>query len=132
MTPEKFNPPAAARTRVPLVILQYLGSYLLGILTCVLFTPVDLVLAGKALWPFYPFAVIGFFLYYFYLDPQYVFGPATTYWLVGSIGLAPLVFEVAAYFRRSPRLRAWRPLWIGFPLGFIGTLGVFYTAAASI
>jgi hypothetical protein len=115
MTPGTFNPPAAARTRVLLVILQYLGSYLLGIVTCVLFTPVDLVLAGKALWPFYPFAVIGFFLYYFYLDPQYVFGPATTYWLVGSIGLVPLVFEVAAYFRRSPRLRAWRPLWIGLP-----------------
>ena len=132
MTKEAFDPPAMARTRVLLVILQYLGSYLLGILSCVLFTPADLVLAGKELWPFYPFAVIGFLIYYFYLEPQYVFGHAITYWLVASIGLVTLVFEPAVYFRRSLRLRAWRPLWIGFPLGFVGTLGVFYTAAASI
>lgn len=132
MTTETFDPPATGRRRVLLLLLQYLGAYLLGILTCVLFTPVDLVLAGKALWPFYPFAVIGFILYYFYLAPQHVFGPATTYWLVGSIGLVPFGFELAVYFSRNPRLRVWRPLWIGFPIGFVGALGVFYTAAASI
>ncbi|MGF1678509.1 MAG: hypothetical protein ACFCUX_04870 [Candidatus Methylacidiphilales bacterium] len=132
MTTEKFDPPAKARRRVLLLILQYLGAYLLGILTCILFTPVAFVLAGKALWPFYPFAVIGFLLYYFYLAPQHVFGPAATYWLAGSIGLVPFVLEAAVYFSRSPRLRAWRPMWIGFPIGFVGTLGVFYTAAASI
>ena len=132
MTTETFDPPATGRRRVLLSILQYLGAYLLGILSCVLFTPVDLVLAGKALWPFYPFAVIGFFLYYFYLAPQYVFGPAITYWLVGSIGLVPFVLQLALYFSRISRLRAWRPLWIGFPIGFVGTLGVFYTVVASI
>lgn len=49
-----------------------------------------------------------------------------------AVGLLPLALEAMAYFLGSRRLRAWRSLWIGFPLGFVGTLGVYYTAAASI
>ena len=48
------------------------------------------------------------------------------------VRLEPKVMEVLVYFIKSRRLRAWRPLWIGFPIGFVGTLGVYYTAAASI
>jgi hypothetical protein len=133
MKPETLDMPKPAKRRVLRAILKYLGCYLLGILACIILTPVDLILAGKALWPLYPvLAPIGFFFYYFYLTPQYVFGSVTSYWLVGLIALIPVLFETAAFFWRAPRLRSWRPLWMGFPIGFLGTLGVYYTAAASI
>ena len=118
-----------------LAILKYVGAYLLGIVTCVLFTPVELELAGVVLWPFYGvFSVIGFFLFYLYLSKAYLpfGGSGFAYCLLFSIGFIPVVFEVVAYFARMRHLRGWRPLWIGFPIGFVGTLGVFYTAAASI
>ncbi len=121
--------------KVVLAILLYVGSYVLGIAACVLFTPVKLELAGAVLWPFYPvLAPIGFFLFYFYLSGAYLpFGGAgTSYWIFFSIGFVPLVFEVVAYFVRLPVLRACRPLYVGFPIGFVGTLGVYYSAAASI
>jgi len=120
---------------VLLAILKYVASYFLGITACLLLTPAELDLAGVALWPYYPvFAVIGFFLFYFHLSSSYLpFGGAGFgYWLLFSIGLIPIAFEPIAFFARTPRLNAWRPLWIGFPIGFVGTLGVFYTAAASI
>ena len=44
----------------------------------------------------------------------------------------PFMMELLAYFLGSRSVLAWRPLWIGFPAGFVGTLGVYYTAAASI
>jgi hypothetical protein len=100
--------------------------------TCVLVTPADLVLAGGPVWPFYPLAFLGFIAYYLHLLPQYVFGPASTYWLVGSLGLIPVLFEVTAWLSHNRDLRPWRPLWLGFPIGFLGTLGVYYTFAASI
>mgnify|MGYP001045993833 CR=1 FL=1 len=115
------------------LLLKYLGAYLLGIAVCVLLTPADLVLAGRALWPYYPaFAVFGFFLFYSTLPPQYVFGPDLGYWLVYSIGLIAVVIGLTLPLGPLRRLRPLRPLLIGFPIGFIGTLGVFYTAAASI
>lgn len=114
-------------------ILKYLGAYLLGIVACILLTPVEFVLAGKALWPLYPvFAVIGFFLYYFYLTPTYVTGSAQSFWLLGAIGFMPLVYAAICICKRKAVLRSWRPLLIAFPIGFVGTLGGYYTAAASI
>ena len=121
--------------KVLLAILKYVGSYVLGIAACVLFTPVELELAGVVLWPYYPvFAAIGFFLFYLYLSSAYLpfGGSGASYWLLFSIGFVPVVFEAAAHFVRMPSFRACRPLWIGFPIGFAGTLGVYYTAAASI
>jgi hypothetical protein len=85
------------------------------------------------MWPWYPvFAVVGFFLFFFYLSPPYTFSSDLGHWLIFSIGLIPVVSEAAVYFVGTPRVRAWRPLWIGFPIGFVGTLGVYFTAAASI
>ena len=133
MKPEPTDLPKPTKRRVWKAVLTYLGCYLLGIVACILLTPVDLVLAGKALWPLYPvLAPVGFFLYYVYLTPPYVFGSVTSYWMAGSIALIPILFEIAVRFWRAPRVRSWRPLWIGFPVGFLGTLGVYYTAAASI
>jgi hypothetical protein len=113
-------------------IPRYVLSYLLGIVICVVLTPADPNLVGVALWPWYPvLAVIGFFLF-FYLSPAYALGSGVGYWLAFSIGLIPFVSEAAVYWAGRPRLRVWRPLWIGFPIGFVGTLGVYFTAAASI
>lgn len=113
------------------VISSYVGAYLLGILTCVLLTPAEVTLAGVSMWPLYPgFACVGFFLYFLYLSPPYA--PWTGYWLPLSLALLPVVAEVAVHFLGGKRVKAWRPLWVGFPIGFVGTLGVYYTAAASI
>ena len=121
--------------RVLLEILKYFGSYVLGIASCIFFTPVKLELAGAALWPYYLlFAAVGFILFYLYLEGAYLpyGGAGTSYWLLFVIGIVPFVFEVVAYIARMPQFRACRPLWFGFPIGFVGTLGVYYTAAASI
>ena len=87
------------------------------------------------LWFLYPIlAPIGLLLFYFYLEGAYLpfGGKGLIYWFFFTVGFVPFVMEVLAYLSRSRRLRAWRPLWIGFPIGFVGTLGVYYTAAASI
>jgi hypothetical protein len=118
-----------------LSVLKYVGSYILGTVACVLFTPAELEIAGVVLWPYYlVFAAIGFFLFYLYLSNAYLpfGGSGASYWVLFSIGFVPLVSEVALHFARMASFRACRPLWIGFPIGFVGTLGVYYTAAASI
>ncbi len=112
-------------------VWQYVGSYLLGILTCILLTPVELTLAGAVLWPFYGFAVIGVPLYLL-LTPEYVWGSASAYWWGATISLIPLLFEIGLRLTRRPSLSRWRPWWIAFPLGFLGTLGIYYTVGASI
>ncbi len=87
------------------------------------------------LWILYPvLAPIGFFLFYLYLEGAYLpyGGEGPSYWSYVAVGLVPIAMEVLALLLRSRQVRAWRPLWIGFPIGFVGTLGVYYTAAASI
>lgn len=87
------------------------------------------------LWFVYPIlAPVGFLLFYLYLEGAYLpfGGIGLSYWIYFSIGFVPVLMEILAYLMGSPRLRRWRPLWIGFPIGFVGTLGVYYTAAASI
>lgn len=114
--------------------LGYAGAYLLGIITCVVVTPVELSLSGVPLWILYPpLALVGVLAFYLNLPTAYLpFGNGPLYWLVCSIGLVPVAFEIAVYVGAARSLVAWRPLWIAFPIGFIGTLGVYYTAAASI
>jgi hypothetical protein len=113
--------------------MEYLGAYLAGVLACVLVTPVEPVLVGFPLWPYYPLlAIIGFFLFYLHLPPQYVFGSGIAYTLVYSIGLLSVVLGLAVHFGPLRRIRVLSPFLIGFPIGFVGTMGVFYTAAASI
>ena len=129
-------PPSGPRSKrkssLLLAILKYIGSYLLGIIMGIAFTPAEISLAGAPVWLFYPLAFLGFIAYYLYLSPQYVFGVASSYWLVGTIGLIPMLFELAAWRTADRGLSVWRPLWFGLPIGFLGTLGVYYSLAASI
>ena len=118
-------------------ILKYLGAYCLGMIACVAFTPVQMDIGGGnvPLWIFYPIlAPIGYILFYLYLEGAYLpfGGKGSSYWFYVTIGLVPFVMEAMAYLLGTRRLSAFRPLWIGFPIGFVGTLGVYYTAAASI
>ena len=120
----------------PPEFLKYLGAYLLGIIASIALTPADMNMGGHVpLWFLYPIlAPIGFLLFYVYLEGAYLpfGGQGPTFWCYFSVGLVPFALEITAYFLPSRRLRRWRPLWIGFPIGFVGTLGVYYTAAASI
>ena len=116
-------------------ILKYLGAYLLGIISSIALTPAEMNLGGAPLWLLYPIlAPIGYLLFYFYLEGAYLpfGGKGLSYWLYCVVGLVLFVMELLAYLLGSRSLLAWRPLWIGFPMGFVGTLGVYYTAAASI
>jgi len=118
--------------KVLLVILKHLGCYLLGILACVLLTPVEFVLAGMPLWHLYPLLSVIFYFLYFTLDPADTFGPGGLHWLVIGLGLTPVVLGVAAHFSPLRRLRFLSPLLISFPIGFLGTFSVYLNAAASI
>ena len=111
--------------------VRFLGCYLLGILCCVAFTSVDMNLAGVPLWVAYPFfAPLGFVAFIFMLTPGYTFG-GQGHWLMCAFGASPILCEIAAWLW-SPKLGAWRPLWIGFPIGFVGAAGVYFAAAQSI
>ena len=132
MTLETVSAGAARKAKVLRIALSYAISYLLGIVTCVLFTPVNMTLAGFHLWPLYPFiAVIGYFLFYL-LEPQYVFGATFGYWAVFSLGLLFPAVGIAVHFIPRKRFLWWGPTLVLFAFGFIGTMGVFYTAAQTI
>lgn len=114
-------------------VLTYLGYYFLGIVSCVVFTPVDAVLAGTVIWPYFPlFAPFGFVAFYSSLPSQYVFGATVIYWVICIAGPLFILLGLAATLRPLRQLKSWRPFLIGFPLGFVGTLGCFYAIAASI
>ena len=112
---------------------QYFLCYLAGIIACVIFTPVELVLLNAPMWLFFvPFAPIGYFFFYFDLPPQYVFGSNIFYWSIYVSGIVLVSIGFASGVALKGRLRPWRPVMIGFPIGFVGTLGLYYTAASSI
>ena len=116
-------------------VLKLLAAYLLGIVVCVTLTPVSVELAGVKLWLYFPgLAAPGYFLFYFYLEGPYLPESAASlaYWLWFAVGLTPIVAELAAFFLRRSSWKSWRPIWIGGPIGFVGTLGVYFTAAASV
>ena len=133
MTAESQSSFVAGTKRVLVAAMKYLGFYFLGIAACILFTPVELVLAGKPLWPLYPvLSAIFFILFYLDSPPPYVFGRTFVYWLISSLGVILVLLGAGSYLNVLRRLRAFRPFLIGFPVGFVGTLSVYYHAAASI
>ena len=116
-------------------IARYLGAYLLGIVVGVIATPAELILVGQPLWPWYPvFALPGYVLFYYYLAGGYLpFASAgLAFWTYYLVGLLPFLLGAWTVLRKPAWARTWRPLWIAFPIGFIGTMGVYYTAAASV
>jgi hypothetical protein len=85
------------------------------------------------MWLFFvPFAPIEYFFFYFDLPPQYVFGSNIFYWSIYVSGIVLVSIGFASGVALKSRLRPWRPVMIGFPIGFVGTLGLYYTAASSI
>ena len=113
--------------------LRFLGFYLLGIVACILLTPVEIDPIGRPDWlVFVPFAVFGYALFYTSLTPEYVFGAGPAYWTVYVLGLAGVLGGAMAIFAREGRFRRWAAPLIGISLGFIGTLGVYYTILASV
>lgn len=131
--------PPSAKSSIAVLgreLVKFLGAYLLGIVLCVALTPVEMTLGGDApLWIAYPIlAPVGYPLFYFYLDGAYLpfGGIGPSYWTYFIIGLLPIGIEGLTYLSQWRGARVWRACWLGFPMGFVGTLGVYYTAAASI
>ena len=116
-------------------ISRYFGAYLLGIIAGILFSPADIILAGQWLLLHY---VIGGLLGFIFVIYCAIFSPEFVFWFyLITVGFLPL--WVRLYFRFSrkteeqiTRLMIFRPLWITFPLGFLGTLGVYAAALESI
>ena len=127
------NEGASRPRRAAAHIGGFLLAYLLGIALAVALTPAELVLAGRSLWSSdIALAIPGQFAFYLYLPGSRAINLDVGYWLLFGIGLLPLLIGVASRFPAARRLLPWQPLWVGFPVGFVGTVGVYYTAAASI
>ena len=130
--PENTRPSSLRRFAV--VGGRYLIAYLAGILLCVLLTPASIMLVSYPIAILYPFlAVVGVPLFYLCLSgPYYPYGgEGLAFMLMYSVGFIPIAMELAVL--ALPRhVRGYRPIWIGTPVGFVGTLGIYYTAAASV
>ena len=116
--------------RLALVLSQYLGAYLLGIVACMMATPAEWVLAGIPLLPFYIIAALPFF----FLWPVLVVNESGELYLpwMWGIALAPFTGELVAFLTKKRAVRVWRPLWIGFPIGFVGSFAVYWAGHLSI
>ena len=111
---------------------RYRLAYLLVILLAVALSPAELALAGRPLWPWYPLlAVPGVLAFYSGFSPDSA-GSAPGLWLAFGVGLVPVLLGLATRLPFAKPLRPLHPLWIGLPIGFVGTVGVYYAAAASI
>jgi uncharacterized Tic20 family protein len=118
--------------------LKYFGAYLLGMVACVLYCTfladlpdgiginglVELIAAT-------PYAVMGLYFFFATLFTEF-FDLIRDQGGVLLLLLLPFMCEGIARRRRSLSFRAWRPLWIGFPLGFLGTLGIYWMAIVSM
>lgn len=114
---------------------QYVAAYLVGVASSVALTPAELELAGTVIWPYYLLlSVLGYVAFYFLLNDAYLpFGAAgSAYWLIFIVGLVPIACELCGRIFRSRIVLSFRPLWLAFPIAFVGTVGVYYAAAMSI
>ena len=53
-------------------------------------------------------------------------------WWVLPILLLPFLCEVLTRFQGRTVSASWRPFWIGFPVGFLGTIGIYWEALKSL
>lgn len=107
------------------------GSYLLGILLSAMMTDAEFVLAGKNLLPWYVcMSPIGFALWFLCAIQNFP-SPPFAMWSVFVVLLIPIVCELLSFFNVKI-IRLARVLWIGFPVGFVGTLGVYWAGSLSI
>ena len=116
--------------------LKYFGAFLLGILAALLLTGSAENLA-EGLTGFDEIAAVVFYvipgLYAFFtfliLEFPDLFIQA---WWASLILLIPFVCEALALLQRPSTLDPWRPVWIGFPVGFLGTTGICWQALSSL
>ena len=113
--------------------LHYLLPYLSGIFTAIVFTPVEFNLVGVALWWVYPIvAVPAFILWFFELIPRALLGPDLLFLLPYLLSFVSIVCGLAAHFDPLRRYQNLGPALIAFPIGFVGTAGVYLISMASI
>jgi len=118
--------------RVLLTLLKYFGCYLLGIFLCVILTDAEFVLAGLWLLPAYVLlSVVGCFLWFVSAFQALPSIPFEMWWVLLMLAM-PCVGETLAYRYRGSNLRNWRPMWFGLPVGFVGTLGIYWVGSLSI
>ena len=112
---------------------DYLFPYIGGIVAAIVFTPVEHSLAGVELWFIYPiFAVPAFVLFSFAFQPLSLFSFDGLFLLFYAASLVTILFGVAAHFASLHHYRKLAPALVAFPLGFIGTVGVYFIAMSSI
>ena len=114
--------------------LKFFAAYFLGIIFCLVLTPAEAGLAGVWLWPAYLMAPVGVLLSAVLLwqGNDLSFGNDILSLVLWFMLLSPCILECIHFvWHESPSGR-WRWLWVGFPIGFIGTLGIFFAAQLSI
>lgn len=141
MSDNPFSPPidpgksTPTRKRLPKAlkgIFRYLAAYLSGILACVLLTEAEVFLAGKNLLPWYVlFSPIGVALWCIAAFQSLPSVPFELGWALGML-LSPCVGEAIVHINDVQPIRRCRPLWISFPIGFVGTLGIYWAGSLSI
>lgn len=145
MNQNQYAPPQSAESietsqeksprKFTAVLLQYVIAYLFGIVLGVAVTPARWILIDFPIGVLYPFlAPLGYPLFYLYLSGGYYpyGGEGTAFWILYFVGFVPFLMEAACFSVLPRSVRVLRPAWIAIPLGFVGTLGIYYAAAASI
>ena len=116
-------------------ISRYFGGYLLGIIAGILFSPADIILGGHWLLLHYVIGALPGFIFVIYYA---IFEPGFVFWFyLITVGFLPLWIRLYFRFRRKTdeqmtRLMIFRPLWTTFPIGFLGTLGIYAAVLESI
>ena len=115
-------------------IFWYLLNYAFGVLGGITFA--SSAISGYAILIAIVFIVffswVGFPLFYFSLPPQYTFGNGNVDLGLKIIGLISVGFGLMTFTSPLEKYRRARPFFIGFPIGFIGALGMIFTIASSI
>ena len=113
-------------------------SYLLGCIAAMIAWPHSIVLVSVPLFVIFPLFVVypilspvGYLLYYLYLSDGYRFGGGPVEWAHYMFGMLPIL-GVMILWGSPSKARTLALGLIGFPVGFIGTLALYFTAAASI
>ena len=114
-------------------VSKYFGAYLLGILGALILTPASIMLAGTFLVPVYVIGAVPGYVVWFI----FVFTEQSFLGLLSIVALAPIYGEwrlrrAAGDEEAFLKLVAWRPMWFCFPIGFLGTFGIFFASVSSI
>jgi hypothetical protein len=119
--------------------LKYFGAYLLGFFAGTIYAnavaPYDIGLDELFKFAALPTLMFGSLrgLYFFFQTALTEFPDLVLHaWWAVLILLIPFVCEAMVCCRRKSSFRFWRPLWIGFPVGFLGMLGAYWMALQSI